>query len=214
MSKKRLVLISDTHDLHNQLSVPEGDILVHAGDLTMAGDVYNTQKALNWLNEQPHEHVVFVAGNHDFAFERAYTKERLDFGRLVYLENSGEQIGGINFYGSPVQPWFMDWAFNVHRGLPIRQYWNRIPDGVDVLITHGPPYGILDQATPGKSDHLGCEELRDRMASWDISEPKVHVFGHIHGSHGREIRGATTFVNASAVNEAYKVVNQPIVVEI
>jgi Icc-related predicted phosphoesterase len=190
--------------------VPEGDILVHAGDLTMAGDIYNTQKALNWLNDQPHAYVVFVAGNHDFAFERAYTKERLDLGRLIYLENSAQQVGGINFYGSPVQPWFMDWAFNVHRGAPIREYWNKIPYDVHVLITHGPPYGILDQSIPGKSDHLGCEELRSRL---EMIQPKIHVFGHIHGSRGTETNGIK-FVNASVVNEAYKVVNEPIVVEL
>lgn len=204
----KLVLISDTHDLQHKVSIPDGDVFVHAGDLTMIGDVESTQKAIDWLDGQPHEHVVFIAGNHDYAFERG---SRLDLKRLAYLENSSVTIHGVKFYGSPVQPWFMSWAFNVHRGKPIKQFWDKIPEDTDVLITHGPPWGVLDQSIPGKTDHLGCEELAKRM---DAIKPKVHVWGHIHGSHGKVSLGDCSSYNASVVNEAYKVVNEPFVVEI
>jgi Icc-related predicted phosphoesterase len=207
----RLVLISDTHDMHDLVEVPDGDVLVHAGDLTMAGDVHSCQKALTWLNNQPHKHVVLTAGNHDFAFEREWAKRQLDLGRITYLENNGTAIDGVTFWGSPVQPWFMSWAFNVHRGAPIKEFWDKIPNSVDVLITHGPPWGILDQARRDRSEHLGCEELIKRV---EYVNPLIHVFGHIHGSAGIEHRGKTQFINASVVDEAYKMSNEPIVVEI
>jgi Icc-related predicted phosphoesterase len=211
IKRMRLVLISDTHDMENQVTLPDGDILVHAGDLTMMGHRGDLQRSINWLNVQPHKHVVFVAGNHDFGFERDYVKKELNLGRAVYLENNWTAIDGLSFWGSPVQPWFMDWAFNVHRGAPIKKYWDMIPNSVDVLVTHGPPYGILDQSRRDRSDHLGCEELAKRI---EVINPILHVFGHIHGSAGIELRGKTKFINASVVNEDYNVVNEPIVVDL
>lgn len=207
----RLVLISDTHEQHEKVVIPDGDVLVHAGDLTFDGISSAINEALEWMNGLPHKYIVMIAGNHDFAFERPHLKNRLHFGRVVYLENSSVNIEGVNFYGSPVQPWFMNWAFNVHRGAPIKKYWDMIPENTDVLITHGPPMGILDQSILGKTDHLGCEELIKQV---EISVPKVHVFGHIHGGYGHVTSGQTKFYNASICNEAYQPVNQPFVVEI
>ena len=206
----KLVLISDTHSMHDKVKLPDGDVLVHAGDLTGMGTVAECQQALNWLDKQPHKHVVFVAGNHDFAFERK--KEQLDFWRLTYLENSSITIDGKVFYGSPVQPWFMDWAFNVQRGPAIKKYWDMIPTGVDVLITHGPPAQILDQSAPHKNtDHLGCDDLLSRVLQ---VKPEVHVFGHIHGGRGHKNFEGTNFYNATVVDESYRVVHEPFVVEI
>jgi Icc-related predicted phosphoesterase len=211
----KLVLISDTHTFHNQVQVPDGDVLVHAGDMGLRGSFDEIQSCLTWLNGKPHKHVVAIAGNHDWAFARPDTKGYLDLGRINYLENSCVNIDGKNFYGSPVQPWFCDWAFNVQRGPEIKKYWDMIPDAglVDVLITHGPPRGILDQAAPHRhSDCLGCDDLFKKV---EISKPLVHVFGHIHGGYGQTQFGSgTKFFNASVVNEAYQVVNKPWVVEI
>jgi Icc-related predicted phosphoesterase len=130
------------------------------------------------------------------------------------LENSSVNIDGKTFWGSPVQPEFCNWAFNVPRGPEIKKYWDGIPDSglVDVLVTHGPPMGILDQAAPHRgSDNLGCEDL---MKQVEISKPLVHVFGHIHGGAGQQDYRGTRFVNASVVNEAYRVVNPPRVLDI
>lgn len=207
----RLVLISDTHTFHEQVAVPEGDVLVHCGDMGLRGNPQEIQPCLDWLNDQPHKHVVAIAGNHDWAFQK--WPQQLKLGRIDYLENSSVNIDGKNFYGSPVQPEFMNWAFNVARGKAIKEYWDMIPDAglVDVLLTHGPPMGILDQSSPGKSDHLGCEDLANQVFR---SKPLVHVFGHIHGGYGSRENSRIKFFNASQVNEAYKIVNKPWVVDI
>lgn len=204
----KLVLLSDTHTFHDQVVVPEGDVLVHAGDMCSEGSVREAQACLDWLDAQPHKHVVAIAGNHDWAFVEY--KSWLKFGRIQYLENTGTEIDGVKFWGSPVQPTFCDWAFNVDRGAPIRHFWNMIPLNIDVLITHGPPWGVLDQSVPCKSPHLGCEELANRVQT---VEPLVHVFGHIHGGYG-SVRSGTHFLNASIVDESYKVRNTPFVVSI
>lgn len=206
----KLVLISDTHSWNEAVSVPSGDVLVHAGDLSGTGSMKECQAALDWLNSLPHEQIVSIAGNHDFAFEREYLKAKLNLGRVQYLENSSVTIDGVHFYGSPVQPEFMNWAFNVPRGPAIKKYWDMIPEHVDVLVTHGPPMGILDMSSRN-GDHLGCEDLIKQV---EISLPRVHVFGHIHGGYGhREYRGVN-FFNASVVNEAYKVSNPAHVFEL
>lgn len=194
----KLVLISDTHGYKPEL--PEGDILLHGGDLTGNGTIRECQEALDWLNAQPHKYVVAVAGNHDFAFEDA--KPALKMGRVIYLENYLIELEGLRIYGSPVQPRFCDWAFNVDRGEAIRKYWDMIPDKLDVLITHGPPMGILDQAAPYfNSEHLGCEEL---AVAVDRVKPRLHMFGHIHGGRGYKKFNGTEFFNASIVSEAYR----------
>lgn len=206
----RLVLISDTHTFHDQVVVPDGDVLIHAGDMGLRGDPREIQPCLDWINRQPHKHVVATAGNHDFAFEK--WPQQLSLGRIQYLENSSVTIDGKTFYGSPITPWFLDWAFNVARGEAIKKYWDKI-SYCDVLITHGPPRGILDQSAPHiHSDCLGCDDLFDAI---ERIQPKIHVFGHIHGGYGNRTFGnGTRFFNASQVNEAYKIVNKPWVVDI
>jgi Icc-related predicted phosphoesterase len=129
--------------------------------------------------------------------------------RIVYLENEFAELEGIKFWGSPVQPEFCGWAWNEERGEEIRKTWAQIPNDIDVLVTHGPPMGILDWV--GRT-HVGCEELRLAIHR---AQPKVHVFGHIHGAYGkRGIRypetvypgfyKATQFYNAAIVSDAYK----------
>lgn len=209
----KFCFISDTHNQHGVLQLPEADVLVHAGDLSIDGSLEECIAAVGWLNAQPHKHVVMIAGNHDFAFEKPNKKALIDLGRIHYLENSEVEIEGVRFWGSPVTPWFYDWAFNVHRGEPIKKFWDKIPDHTDVLITHGPPYSVLDQSRPNRSDHLGCEGL---LAMVTALKPSIHVFGHIHGSSGVAERdwAWTKFINASVVDEAYQVVNQPYVTEL
>lgn len=211
----KIVAISDTHEKHEQVKLPEGDVLVHAGDLTFQGHVREVQFALDWLNAQPHKDIVLIAGNHDFCFEHESLKAKLNFGRIHYLEDSGVEIDGKKFWGSPVQPWFHDWAFNRFRGPEIQRHWDLIPDDTDVLITHGPPQGVLDQAAPRQgSDNLGCEMLTQTLLSGRLKKVKLHIFGHIHGGYGMELSKGIFFANASVVDEAYRVKNAPIVFEL
>lgn len=218
---KKIVLISDTHSLHAGVKIPDGDILVHAGDLTMMGRMNEIAGAGLWLRSLPHTHKVVVAGNHDWMFQKNLTMalQLLNNGisgegqgKILYLEDGVAEVAGLKIYGSPWQPTFNDWAFNLDRGEAIKHKWDLIPEGLDILITHGPPIGILDQidAQLG-SEHLGCEEL---MAAVERAKPKVHVFGHIHGGYGQSRHANTLFVNAAICNEAYKPVNEPIVIEL
>jgi Icc-related predicted phosphoesterase len=209
----KIVCISDTHTKHRQLTLPKGDVLVHAGDITYNGDEESISGFNTWLGEQDFKYKVIIAGNHDWLFEREPAKARSLITNAIYLQDSGVEIEGLKFWGSPIQPWFLDWAFNRRRGNDIEAHWKLIPDDTDVLITHGPPMSILDKV--GTDDHyhwLGCWDLH-RHVTVRI-KPKLHVFGHIHSGYGKEVRDGTIFVNASQVDEMYTLENEPIVVEV
>ena len=205
--------MSDTHNRW-PVNIPDGDILVHAGDHTMMGEERELVLAGERVRALPHQFKVIIAGNHDWMFQtnRQTAENLMGVGQdgLVYLENEGIELMGLKFWGSPVQPTFCDWAFNVERGPDIQKYWDMIPTGLDVLITHGPPLNVLD--LPGepytKNGRCGCQDLANAVQK---KPPKVHVFGHIHGGYGMAIRPGyhTTFYNASVVNEQYKVANKP-----
>ena len=137
----KIVAISDTHGLHKQLQLPKGDLLLHAGDVSARGHKKQIRQFLKWFAEQDFEHKVFIAGNHDFYFEQASKKEVLELipEGVTYLNDSGVTINGVHIWGSPVQPWFHDWAFNRQRGSDIEQHWELIPTSTDILLTHGPP---------------------------------------------------------------------------
>lgn len=208
-----IVCLSDTHNLHRELRVPDGDVLIHAGDATGQGSFKEVAAFLRWMDALPHRHKILVAGNHDWLFQRDSDIARMilqDHPGITYLQDSGCEVEGLLIWGSPWQPWFMSWAFNLPRGgQAIREAWNRIPVATDVLVTHGPPHGVLDQVGQGES--LGCEELSIRLAA---VKPRLHVFGHIHDGYGQAKRGQTTFVNASICDEDYRPVNPPIVVRV
>ncbi|MGA2079632.1 MAG: metallophosphatase domain-containing protein [Holophaga sp.] len=208
----RLVLISDTHTRQG-LDLPGGDLLVHAGDATSTGTREQVRRFLDWFAAQPHGRKVFIAGNHDWLFQRdpkAAAELVAAHPGLTYLQDAGAGIDGLRFWGSPWQPEFCDWAFNLpRRGEALRAVWRRIPPDVDVLVTHGPPHGFLDQV--GSGEHLGCEELRLRLGA---VHPRLHVFGHIHDGYGTAFSGPTLMVNASTCDEAYRPVNRPVVVDL
>ncbi len=204
----RLVLISDTHCRHGRLTLPDGDLLVHAGDSTSMGTVSEITEFNAWLGRQPHRHKVVIAGNHDWLFEREPALARELLTNATYLEDGEATIEGVRVWGSPWQPRFFRWAFNLDRGAPLRAKWELIPAGIDVLVTHGPPKGTLDATWRGEP--VGCEELALAVAR---VRPRLHVFGHIHESHGRIDRDGTTFVNASTCDARDRPSHAPVVVE-
>lgn len=213
----KLVCLSDTHGRHDAIRVPEGDVLLHAGDGTKRGTKAEVEAWNDWLGRLPHPHKIAIAGNHDFLFQEEPALARTLLTNATYLEDSGIEVGGVRFWGSPWQPWFFDWAFNLRRGEEIRVKWDLIPRGTDVLVTHGPPHGIRDQVAglmnrlASRREHVGCEEL---LAAVLRVRPKVHVFGHIHEGHGSEERLGIQFVNASNCDREYRPVQPPIVVEL
>ncbi|RSN52201.1 MULTISPECIES: metallophosphatase domain-containing protein [Actinomadura] len=191
----RIVAVADTHTYHHELDVPEGDVLVHAGDLCRRGeDLRELEDAADWMHALPHRTKVVVAGNHDRMFADAPARARAVLAErgIVYLEDGGTEIDGVSFWGSPWQPEFNEWAFNLPRGRPLADKWALIPDGVDVLVTHGPPLGIGDAgALPGRE---GCADLRARVRR---VRPRLHLFGHIHQDGGLWHIDGTAFANVT-----------------
>ena len=193
LRRMRIVAVADTHLFHRELVVPDGDVFVHAGDLCRGGDLDELREAAAWIAGLPHRHKLVVAGNHDWAFARDPAAARaLLGGGVVYLEDAGATLDGVRFWGSPWQPAFHDWAFNLPRGEPLAAIWRRIPPGTDVLITHGPPAGIGDRSPVG--GRAGCADLRARVAE---VAPRLHMFGHIHQDGGAWRHGATLIANVT-----------------
>lgn len=208
-----ITYISDTHGKHYQMTddLPGGGIIIHAGDVSNRGLISEIKDFLDWFSKLPYTHKIFIAGNHDFGFEdiRHNSDEGIKIPNgVTYLQDDSVIIEGIKIYGSPWQPRFFDWAFNVDRGEAIAKKWSVIPSDVDILITHGPPYGILDKTERG--DVVGCEELYFKV--FDV-KPKVHVFGHIHEGYGMKEISDVTFINASSLNARYTYKNKPVVFE-
>ena len=234
----RIVCISDTHSLHENMrhTLPEGDVLIHAGDCTNKGSQRDVEEFVHWyMNIQGYDTKIFIAGNHDFAFENhryphhkgdydwyynLMNEENLSQSDVVYLEDnqciidSPEFSRPIKFWGSPWQPEFYNWAFNLPRlGEDLKRYWSMIPDDTDILITHGPPNEARDFVNNWRqgSVNVGCELLINRII--DI-KPTLNIFGHIHEGYGVYTNEHTTFVNASICTSAYIPSNKPIVIDL
>lgn len=201
----------------------KADIICFCGDMSSRGSFSEIELFLQWFDtELPDVPKIFIAGNHDFAMEDADKEDiqemLVKYPKLTYLNDSGCEFNGINFWGSPVSPFFRDWAFNRVRDEDgpnnIKAHWDMIPGWVDVLITHGPPKGILDKVArpiPGEDPHVGCDYLLDSIQR---VEPSIAAFGHIHEGYGIENIQHVTYVNASCLNERYMCVNPPIFVEL
>jgi Icc-related predicted phosphoesterase len=201
----KIVHISDTHDLHKHIDMPDGDVLIHSGDwFKDRGTLPGLKLFADWIQAQPHKHKIVIAGNHDFPAQdnEADTSSTFKYRDINYLKDSRLEIDGVKFWGAPWQPEYFNWAFNLPRdGWRLKKHWSMIPDDTDVLITHGPPHGILDDASPPITgweskypNHVGCKLLMERIQHLKL---KAHCFGHIHVGVGQiEING-TIFSNAS-----------------
>ncbi|VDC02534.1 unnamed protein product [Peniophora sp. CBMAI 1063] len=204
----RFVCISDTHE--HEFDVPIGDVLLHGGDLTHVGREEGCRSVLRWLSSLPHPHKIIIAGNHDLSFHdgwyqknyRTWHREMEDTqtiksmftdagakkANITYLEDASCEVqvrpGGKSWtvYGSPWQPEFWNWAFNYARGAEAEEIVSKFPKA-DILITHGPPHGVLDQVMAGLN--VGCEALAARLPEL---RPRLHLFGHIHEAHGLAVQ--------------------------
>jgi Icc-related predicted phosphoesterase len=218
----RITVLSDTHTKHHEInseSLPGGNLIIHAGDLMNSG--YKQTEItdfLTWFDSlNQYDAAVFIAGNHDrfFEYNPEEVKEILSNVWSTYLQDNTmiyinkEQTQGCKIYGSPWQPEFYNWAFNLPRnGWELEQKWNQIPKDTDILVTHGPPQDHLDvSGPPYNQPHLGCELLRVKV---NEQPPKIHVFGHIHGGYGYKFHNDTHFINAAILNERYTYTNEPL----
>ncbi len=208
----KIVCISDTHNRLGEIDVPAGNILVSAGDWTSTGKTSEIFKFRTQIKALPHKTKIIIAGNHDQLAELnpSFVKEIFNEVGVIYLQDESVVIDGLKFYGSPYTPEFYNWNFMLPRGKPLADKWEKIPDDTDVLLTHCPPWGILDQNPSG--DFCGCEALRLRVQQ--LHKLKLHVFGHIHHGYGIFDTDEARFVNASICTERYQATNKPIIVEI
>jgi hypothetical protein len=222
----KITVISDTHTRHGLIpmeDLPGGDLLICAGDIMNSG--YNKNDIFDfctWFQSlKQYEDKVFIAGNHDRMFENHPVESNMivnNFGDIIYLQddnytmyfdgpNGDTPEDNIHIYGSPWQPWFYDWAFNLPKNGPgLATKWEAIPDNTDILITHGPAFGTLDTVAGRPWDHLGCELLAERI---ERLRPKIHVCGHIHSGYGYEFKNDTHFFNASVLDEQYEYTQKP-----
>lgn len=221
MTKIKITFISDTHNKHKYITndLPGGDIIIHSGDLTSMGYEHEIREFAKWFNSLHHyQYKIFIAGNHDWGFQdnsKRIKEILLDYDKITYLQDSFIIIDDLSvkpfkIYGSPWQPEFYNWAFNLPRnGSGLEQRWNNIPKDVDILITHGPAFGYVDKVK-GSSFNLGCELLAKRI---EEIKPKIHTCGHIHTGYGYVNNQSTHFINASVLNERYEYSNLPLKVE-
>jgi predicted phosphodiesterase len=236
--KMKIVCISDTHNRHKEIDCGKGDIILHAGDATGRGQSGEIKPFLKWYGSLDFNWKIMIAGNHDWGFEKE--PERFEemcrkYG-VIYLNDSGVTIKcpwtkeEIKIWGSPVQPTFCNWAFNrdiehLPNGDPyhgfkkhplIKPHWDMIPNDTDILITHGPPYGIRDtvprwHGISGDVEHVGCPHLMDTIEN--RVKPMMHVFGHIHEEYGVSYKGKTMFVNAASLDDRYIYSHKPVEIE-
>lgn len=206
-----ITCISDTHQNHKVgADLPGGTFLVHTGDVCTSGYYITEVKVfLDWFSKLPYKYKIFIAGNHDRVFQDSplLIKQLLfDYPEIIYLQDSSVTIEGIKFYGSPWQPEFFDWAYNLPRGELLKRKWELIPEDVQVLLTHGPPIGKLDFVINAGLEK-GCYDLKCRIES--LKQLKLHVFGHIHQGYGIKEESGVTYINASCLDEDYMYTNKP-----
>ncbi|XP_067686779.1 metallophosphoesterase MPPED2-like [Haliotis asinina] len=235
----RFVCISDTHNTVENIpdKIPQGDVLLHAGDFTKIGTPAEIDKFNHFLGTLPHKVKVVIAGNHDMTLDEISVQNRREelcewfnitnkkfekymedhnvssckelLTNCIYLEDSSVDICGIKIYGAPWVPEFCFMGFNIARGQPILDKWNLIPSDTDILITHGPPLGRGDLCFTRQ--RAGCLELLNTIQQ--RVKPKYHLYGHIHEGYGMSTDGTTTFINASMCTLRYMPDNPAVVID-
>ena len=227
----KIVCISDSHTKHSKVVIPNCDILIHAGDWSFEGTAEETRSFAKWLDSLENAgDIILTPGNHERVFQRempeslAWIKDECP--RVNLLIHEAVEVQGINFFGSPNTPAFgFQWAWNcgrtpveaAHLFKPfIGDLWAQIPESTQILVTHGMPYGILDDALDyylGKITSVGDKELLKRCK--ELPNLRHVIGGHLHSNGGKSLhQDGIWYHNTSVVNESYQVVNLPIIIEI
>lgn len=249
MKNLKIVHVSDTHGakFHTRLVIPECDILIHSGDIGGRTTPYELTEFLEWFKEQPSKIKIWTPGNHDICMDKEWLQKEWDndilkllakqayedsqeiltkYSSIKLLINKDYVYEGVKFYGSPYTPSFhrRNWVFNRDRGEEIAKEWAKIPSDTNVLITHGPPYGVLDvipesfKEFHSEDTRRGCEDLI-KVIKNRLVNLKLHCFGHIHDGPTGIIRYAVsntrwvTFSNGSVISNYYNLIgkNPPII---
>lgn len=219
----KIIAFSDTHNQHDILTrwnwMESADLVIFGGDMSLRGTEGEVKAFLDWFwRLDQYKYKIFIAGNHDFIFERnpELIKNTVLPENVFYLNDSGIEIEGIKFWGSPIQPWFHNWAFNRFRGEEIKKHWDLIPLDTDVLITHGPPYKIQDEvlyeSIHNPEMNVGCKDLTERIKQ--MTQLKANIFGHIHEAYGAVEQEGVKYFNACFLDRKYRPTNKPHIFEI
>lgn len=201
--------LSDTHGMHREVVVLPCDILIHCGDISQFDDGSHYKDFVQWFSEQPAIHKIFIGGNHDEHLEEhgRDSPYLAPYPDVIYLDGSGAEIMGLKIWGSAVQPRTFDMAFTRNR-TQLKEAWDKAPSDADIIVSHCPPYGILDRNVNG--EHAGCDVL---LRAIKRVGPRLNLFGHIHEAYGvtsKTFDGKTSvFANCSSVNRQRKVANAP-----
>lgn len=205
----KIVIISDVHAKWQKLQIPECDVLISCGDYSFRGEKHIVKNFHKWLNKQEAGHIISVQGNHETWVQQNW-QEAKELAQKVcpavhFIQHEPIEIEGVKFFGSAWTPWFYNWAWNAQRGPELQRLWSQIPDDTQILITHGPPAGMLDIVyqvdgmTP--RERVGCHDLMDRIKQ--LKHLKMHCFGHIHCSAGEIEFMGVKYINASICDEQY-----------
>eukprot|EP01084_Bolivina_argentea_P279582 477985_1 len=236
---EKIMCISDTHNIWTKQidinDLPQVDILIHSGDLSMIGDLHELTDWNNWINQylnvyKKGKYALVISGNHDLTLHESYynnigyknkfvkqkqnttkcKQQILNVENGIYLQDESITLMNINFYGSPYIPYIGNWAFSKQRGQELKEHWNVLNENIDVLITHGPPYGIGDVVPTHNDAHVGDRDLLNKIKE---IKPQYHIFGHIHEGFGiySTFDLKTVFVNAAMLDESYAEIHKPIV---
>ncbi len=206
----KLTIIGDTHLRHEELGTLSGDVLIHVGDMFSLfernDDDFERMDA--WYARQKFDRILCIGGNHDFPIQNRRNREGPMFRNATYLEDEAFEYKDLRFYGTPWVPFLNSHAFYAGERV-LREKWSQIPSDTDVLITHTPPFGILDRSSRGQD--LGCVHLAERIA--EIA-PKIHCFGHVHANGGTRKFGKTTCINASCLYKEGGPIRRPVQIRI
>src|SRR3990172_1369347 len=211
-----IVAIADTHGFNNRVQLPDGDILIAAGDIMKYGGRDELKNFAKWAADYPHKHKIVIAGNHDFCFDKHPEESRQilrDHG-IIYLQDQYTELEGLLFYGTPWTRTFGPFVFMLDE-IDLAKKWSLMNTMPNVLITHGPPHGILDRTVD--NERVGSDSLMNYLIKSKIlhaERPDVHIFGHIHEGRGHYQVAGTNFYNASICDERYSPTNKPWIIEI
>lgn len=199
----RVVVFGDTHEHHRDVSVPDGDLLIHVGDITRNSFSPRAIQDFDaWLGHLPHQYKIVIPGNHDYSLADPAWQKLIT--SAILLINNGVELMGLKIWGTPITP--VDHGhFGGETASDRENQFRAIPDETNILISHGPPHGILDRNNIS-SVPQGCHEL---LAAVTRIKPMVHVFGHIHAGYGRRQIAETLFVNCAVAGMLSRPIRDP-----